>query len=94
MRDMVRDDPLYGNTAFPRKIAITEQIKFVGMVPKGTREGDVVVVFWGAETPFVLRPREGLDGREYQIVGECYFCGLMDGEGTDERFEKEDFVIF
>lgn len=94
-RDMIRGDALYESPAFPRKMAISKEMGYVGMVPKGTRTGDLLVIFWGAEVPFVLRERLGVDGVvEYQIVGDCYVHGVMDGEGVNGKHEEQDFVIF
>jgi hypothetical protein len=58
---------------------------YIGKGPKCMEPGDVVVIFDGAQTPFVLRPipreTDG-DGRpaEYQLVGECYLEGWMKGD--------------
>jgi hypothetical protein len=63
---------------------------YLGLGPKLTRGGascqvesqdvdgikpDELWVILGAKTPFILRPRGG----HYQLVGECYVHGLMDG---------------
>ncbi|PVH81059.1 hypothetical protein DL98DRAFT_514960 [Cadophora sp. DSE1049] len=94
-RDMIRGDALFESSAFPRKMAISQEMDYVGMVPKGARVGDLLVLLWGAEVPFVLRERLGMDGvMEYQIVGECYVHGVMDGEGVNGNYEEQDFVIF
>jgi hypothetical protein len=41
---------------------------------------DEIWVILGARTPFVLRPK----GNAYQLVGECYIHGLMQGEALHE----------
>jgi hypothetical protein len=66
----------------------------VGIGPKVMQEGDVVVVLYGCETPYVLRQREDA---LWHILGECYVYGIMygeavrarakDGEATDEVFD-------
>jgi hypothetical protein len=52
---------------------------WLGLAPYGTREGDVVFVAIGADVPYVLRACE--DG--YELVGECYVQGIMDGEAME-----------
>jgi hypothetical protein len=52
---------------------------WLGLAPHGTREGDVVFVAIGADVPYVLRACE--DG--YELVGECYVQGIMDGEAME-----------
>ena len=49
-------------------------------------EGDIVVLFLGGGTPFILHP---LDNGSYRFVGECYIDGIMYGQAFDEQFQKE-----
>lgn len=49
---------------------------WVGLAPYGSREGDVIFVAVGADVPYVLRPCE----EGYELIGECYVQGIMDGE--------------
>ena len=49
---------------------------WVGLAPYGTSEGDVVFIGVGADVPYILRACE--DG--YELIGECYVQGIMDGE--------------
>lgn len=52
---------------------------YVGLVPADAKPGDLLAVVRGASVPYVFRPRgEGLD--EWQLIGEAYVDGLMDGE--------------
>ncbi|KAM7215249.1 Heterokaryon incompatibility protein (HET) domain containing protein [Rhypophila decipiens] len=53
------------------------------LVPRGTLVGDVVMVAFGAETPYVLRPAEN---GQYRFAGYAYVHGFMDGE----LFEPKD----
>lgn len=48
-----------------------------GLGPAAMQSGDVCVVLFGADVPFVLRPT-GTTG-EYKVVGECYILDLMYG---------------
>ncbi|KIW67178.1 hypothetical protein PV04_06449 [Phialophora macrospora] len=59
------------------KFGVTDQ-GFMARVPDLTEEGDIIAVFLGAKTPFVLRRYEKLDA--YLVVGECYVDGVMEGE--------------
>ena len=52
---------------------------FVGLVPGDAAEGDVICVFIGVKVPFVLREDE--DG--YQLLGDCYVHGIMEGEALE-----------
>ncbi|PVH72680.1 HET-domain-containing protein [Cadophora sp. DSE1049] len=62
---------------------------FVGLVPMGSRVGDLVVVFGGGAMPFVLRPSEEIEAG-FRLVGGCYVHGLMRGEAVPSPLWKEE----
>ena len=45
-----------------------------GLGPGCMRTGDIIVVLYGGQTPFVLRPR----GDAYLILGQAYVHSIMD----------------
>jgi hypothetical protein len=62
------------------------------MFSDGTRNWDVIVLLFGARTPFVLRK---LENGNWRLLGECFVHGLMFGEavrGMDEGL-IEDFGL-
>jgi hypothetical protein len=67
--------------------------RYLGLVPQGTVAGDVVAILFGGDVPFILRA----DGNGYyQLIGEGYIHGIMDGEVTamlDVDGLKQDFNI-
>ncbi|KAF2744285.1 heterokaryon incompatibility protein [Sporormia fimetaria CBS 119925] len=62
---------------------------YVGVGPTYMQPGDEVVVFCGAMIPYVVR-RAG-EGK-WQLIGECYCDGIMDGEIVGIR-EKTDYYL-
>lgn len=63
--------------------------KLMGVEPCHTRKGDIVVVLYGGDWCFVLRPvgneqKEFLEGKaeeeEYELVGNAFVDGVMRGE--------------
>ncbi|KAF4562578.1 hypothetical protein EYR36_003972 [Pleurotus pulmonarius] len=66
---------------------------FVGVGPLEMEIGDVVCVLHGAMVPFVLRPVEDSEPRQYILVGECYCDGIMDGEALEMGLGEEVFRI-
>lgn len=52
-------------------------------MPHDSKVGDRICIFKGGSVPFVVR--ENVSGY-YQLVGECYIHGIMDGEAM----ERED----
>jgi hypothetical protein len=71
---------------------------FVGMGPQKIQKDDIVVVVFGCHVPLVLREVEGC----YNIIGECYVHGIMNGEPVRDlegkgaetaNFEVETFNL-
>ena len=55
----------------------------------GTLEsGDLVCVFLGGITPFIIRPV----GQKYKFVGECYLHGIMQGEALEEGLQRRQLI--
>lgn len=52
----------------------------LGQLAPGSGPGDRICVLGGGEVPFVIRPTNGDAKGMYQLVGECYLDGMMDGE--------------
>jgi hypothetical protein len=74
-----------------RRFAITEKGYFA-LVPRGTREGDEIVVFEKACVPFVIRRVEASGG--FELLGEAYVHGIMRGEVMDmQDLKLEDVVL-
>jgi hypothetical protein len=80
----------------------------IGLCPSGTRVGDLVVLLFGGNVPYLLRPNimtsvneshESVDLKEYHFVGECYFEGVMKGEAfssnltSNVEVEVEVFLL-
>ena len=49
---------------------------YMGIGPARMRPGDSLSVFLGGNVPWIVR-QEGL---EFELIGECYVHGIMDGE--------------
>jgi hypothetical protein len=63
---------------------------YVRLVPAHSRPGDIVCIIFGADVPFVLRDvGEG----EYQLIGEAYVFGIMDGEFVKGDSREEIFCL-
>jgi hypothetical protein len=67
--------------------------KYIGLVPAAAQKGDLISIFLGGRTPFLIRPA----GEHYLMVGACYVHGIMNGEAMED-FEKmggeiQDFYL-
>jgi hypothetical protein len=74
---------------------ITTNKGHIGMAPCRVRKGDRICVLFGCSIPMILRQRG--DGSSYEVIGECYLHGFMNGEaleGLDNgRFTVEAFQL-
>jgi hypothetical protein len=66
---------------------LTQNQGYVGMGPRDTQPGDVVVLFPEAETPYLIRPHPGRGSGHFELVGEAYCHGIMDGEAAGGPLE-------
>lgn len=73
-----------------RRFAATD-VGLVGYVPMRAKKGDLVVILYGSEVPFVVRKEAG---DKYSLVGECYMHGIMQGQALKMAvFGDEDEVF-
>ena len=72
-----------------RRFFITET-HYMGIAPDITeKEKDMICVIPGWCAPFVIRPC----GEHYQLIGECYVDGLMDGEAMRGNSSLEPITM-
>jgi len=62
----------------------------IGQAPPNVKPGDIVCLFLGGDTPFILRP---IDNDSFTFVGHCYVRGIMDGEALGLGLPGEEFAI-
>ncbi|KAL8824757.1 MAG: hypothetical protein Q9170_008053 [Blastenia crenularia] len=90
-----QDSKFEANYAFLRKRAgLWSKKGLLGLGPTTARGGDLVCIILGANTPFLLRETSAseVEDRKYQLVGECYIHGLMNGEGLSMG-DEQDIVL-
>jgi hypothetical protein len=90
VRQILRMSP--GN-ARGRSWCITEN-GYLGLVPGGTKTGDLIAIFSGGSLPFLVRSTSANVESDYTIVGHGYFHGLMNGEAYDlQTFKPRTLMI-
>jgi len=75
------------------RLVLTETDRF-GLAPHIAQPGDACCIFAGVSAPMILRPTgQGI----YNLIGECYFHGVMAGEAMEElkkgKFKEEIIII-
>jgi len=64
---------------------------YIGIGPRHCQAGDLICIFIGAPTPFIVR-KAGTKG-EYHLVGDAYVHGIMDGELMKGNPQTESFDL-
>ncbi|KAF9885415.1 hypothetical protein FE257_012937 [Aspergillus nanangensis] len=67
---------------------------YIGIAPDDCVVGDTIAIPYGARTPFILRFNPTLGYGVWQIIGDCYVDGFMNGEAFQvQGLEIEDLLI-
>jgi hypothetical protein len=84
-----------------RRRFITTRNGYMGWAPDNiygtnsaqTKQGDLIAILFGCSTPIAIRPY----GLHFQVIGEAYVQGLMDGEAMEfletGRFHTQSFTF-
>jgi len=86
-----RDAPLCGNrleVMRDKRPFRTKEMGLYGVGPRLTQPGDVIVLFRGAWTPYMLRPRGDRGESYFEFLREAYCHGIMDGEAAAGQSQK------
>ena len=78
-RELMEDDILndYVYSCTKGRASFRTRNGHIGIGPQSTRAGDKVYVILGCHALLILRPN---DARTYEVVGECYIDGFVEGE--------------
>jgi hypothetical protein len=79
----------FGVWCYNRRFYRSENGRF-GWVPDQARPGDKLCVLNGLAVPMVLRPNES---DSFDLIGDVYIQGMMDGEVLDLNCEEQDIRI-
>jgi hypothetical protein len=74
-----------------RKLIQTNN-KLVGLAPAETKRGDHVCVLFGCSVPVVLR-RRNEKSPSYELIGECFVDGFMDGKALESGTKSSQFML-
>jgi hypothetical protein len=74
-------------TLCSRRTRFTTSHGMIGIGPETMEKNDMVCILYGAEVPFIIRPRS--EGAGYVLVGECYIHELMAEQGVKQVHQPE-----
>jgi hypothetical protein len=72
-----------------RRLMITSR-GHIGMAPARAMKGDVVAIVLGCHIPVLLRTK---DKPSYEVIGECYVDGYMEGKALLEGRKPETMML-
>ncbi|KAL2065534.1 hypothetical protein VTL71DRAFT_3204 [Oculimacula yallundae] len=81
------------NVIWNRKFLVSKQSGLIGLAPMAAQEGDKICILYGCSVPVVLRKKEVKDDTFWQVVGECYVHGKMNGEAMENAPETQRFEL-
>ena len=62
-----------------------------GLGPSGAQEGDIVCILFGCSVPVVLREVGTAELPAYQLIGEAFIYGMMEGQALGEYRNRPAF---
>jgi hypothetical protein len=66
-----------------------EREQLFGLAPTKSQVGDLIVILFGCSVPVILREFHARDDHYFELVGEAYVHGMMDGEAFSR--EKPEY---
>jgi hypothetical protein len=76
-----------------RKFFLSKEKGRFGLAPKRTREGDMICILYGCSVPVILREHSTDRDVFYELIGEAYVHGLMDGEAMELGTPATEFKL-
>jgi hypothetical protein len=80
------------DVSWNRRLFRTTKLKRLGLAPSHAAVGDILSVLYGCSVPVVLRKLLDNNRQEtgqYQLIGECYLDGMMEGEAVSEPYLEQ-----
>jgi hypothetical protein len=64
-----------------------------GLAPADTKVGDLICILYGCSVPVILREYKTQGDHYFEVIGESFVYGMMDGEArvglSDEEVERK-----
>lgn len=76
-----------------RKFLVSKKLGLIGLAPMAAQENDFICILYGCSVPVVLREQKLGEETFWELVGECYVHGMMDGEAMEQDRVDEQFEI-
>jgi hypothetical protein len=78
-----------GSHAFSNRLLVTDQ-GYLGNTGSWAKERDLVIIAYGSNIPFVIRPAAEKDA--WILIGPCYVEGFMQGQAFEDGKPKDGYT--
>ncbi len=97
-RDYADTYAAFRRTSQERRFMLTSK-GYMGWAPDNaqgsdilqTKVGDLICIIFGCSTPLVIRPNP--DDGSFEVIGEAYVEGMMEGQALDLNLDAADFLL-
>lgn len=76
-----------------RTLFISRDEEWLGLAPTDAIAGDVIALLEGGRVPYILRPGNETQAGCYQVIGDAYVHGVMDGESWNPELLGEIVLV-
>ncbi|KAH9218706.1 heterokaryon incompatibility protein-domain-containing protein [Leptodontidium sp. 2 PMI_412] len=76
-----------------RNFFLSKDKQWMGFIPIDAEIGDIIALLEGGRVPYILRPKTGVDKGRYELIGDAYVHGIMDGEGWSPDLLQEIVLV-
>jgi hypothetical protein len=81
------------HSANMRRLLISDNDRWLGLAPMDAQVGDRIVLLGGGKVPYILRPKDGTETGCYELIGDAYVHGIMDGEAWNPELLEEIVLV-
>jgi hypothetical protein len=76
-----------------RRLLVSDNDRWLGLAPMDAQVGDKIVLLGGGKVPYILRPKDGAETGYYELIGDAYVHGIMDGEAWNPELLEEIVLV-
>jgi hypothetical protein len=76
-----------------RRLLVSDNDRWLGLAPMDAQVGDKIVLLGGGKVPYIVRPKDGAEIGCYELIGDAYVHGIMDGEAWNPELLEEIVLV-
>jgi hypothetical protein len=89
-------------TAFDNNVLVSTSLRhfflsrdenWMGFAPMDSEAEDIIALLEGGRVPYILRPKVGMEEGYYELIGDAYVHGIMDGEAWKPDLLQEIILV-